>query len=76
MRWLRRRLREPDQPDAGGDRADGNGDGDQVFCATCGQALGFDPEDEFDGDAGLRICGECNRGRNFDAMLEGELGRD
>ena len=35
-------------------------------CATCGTPLGDDPEDEPDGDAGLPICGECNRARNFD----------
>ena len=40
-------------------------------CATCGQPLGADPEDEPHGDAGRPICGECNRARNFDP-----LGRD
>jgi hypothetical protein len=38
-------------------------------CATCGAELaGLDPEDEPDGDAGLPICGECNRARNFDVL--------
>lgn len=43
---------------------------DGVTCATCGAALGTDPEDELDGDAGRPICGECNRARNFDTMRE------
>ena len=39
-------------------------------CVTCGTPLvGMDPEDEADGDAGLPICGECNRARNFDVFL-------
>jgi hypothetical protein len=38
-----------------------------IACATCGRPLlGTDPEDEPDGDAGLPICGECNRARNFE----------
>ena len=37
-----------------------------LACATCGQPLGDDPEDEPDGDAGLPIRGECNRARNSD----------
>ena len=41
-------------------------------CATCGKELaGLDPEDEPDGDAGLPICGECNRARNFDVIGRG-----
>ena len=40
-----------------------------IRCATCGRELvGADPEDEPDGDAGLPICGECNRARNFDGL--------
>ncbi len=39
-----------------------------IECATCGRELGTDPEDEPDGDAGMPICGECNRARNFDAI--------
>jgi len=41
---------------------------DGVTCATCGAPLGTDAEDELDGDAGLPICGECNRARNFDVL--------
>jgi hypothetical protein len=39
---------------------------DGVTCATCGTPLRSDPDDELDGDAGLPICGECNRARNHD----------
>jgi hypothetical protein len=45
-----------------------------LACATCGRPLGTDPEDEPDGDAGLPICGECNRERNFAAIEEVDLG--
>jgi hypothetical protein len=51
-------------------------DANQPFalaCTTCGRPLGTDPEDERDGDAGLPICGECNRERNFAAIEEVEL---
>jgi len=41
-----------------------------LACASCGRALGDDPEDEPDGDAGRPICGECNRERNFAALEE------
>ena len=44
------------------------GDDDELECATCGRVLGTDPEDEPEGDAGMPICGECNRSRNFDAI--------
>jgi hypothetical protein len=39
-------------------------------CATCGLQLDGDPDDEPDGDAGLPICGDCNRNRNFAALEE------
>lgn len=46
---------------------------DLLTCSGCGGPLGFDPDDEPDGEGpGLHICGACNRARNFDAMLEGE----
>ena len=44
-----------------------------LACATCGRPLGTDPEDEPDGDAGLPICGECNRERNSTAIEEVDL---
>jgi hypothetical protein len=39
-------------------------------CLTCGAALGMDPDDDPYGDAGGPICGECDRARNFDVILE------
>jgi hypothetical protein len=39
-----------------------------VHCATCGTALGDDPDDDPTGDAGSPICGECERARNFDVF--------
>jgi len=47
-----------------------------LFCATCGELLGDDPEDEPDGDAGQPICGECNRARNFDVLREAQAAED
>lgn len=41
-----------------------------LMCASCGRPLGDDVEDEPDGDAGLPICGECNRERNWAAIEE------
>ena len=48
------------------------------LCASCGRPLIDDPEDDPTGDAGLPICGECNRSRNFAAIEELDLlgGRD
>jgi len=41
------------------------------FCVCCGRALGFDPEDEPDGEGpGCDICGNCNRGRSQDVVDE------
>lgn len=43
-----------------------------LTCVGCGARLGLDPEDEPAGEGhGRPICGECNRARNFDALLEG-----
>ena len=44
-------------------------------CATCGRALGGDPDEDPTGDAGQPICGECARERDFFAMdiADGEL---
>lgn len=53
-----------------------------AFCATCGARLGGDPDEDPTGDAGLPICGECARARDFEALDlgdgvidDGELGR-
>ena len=37
-------------------------------CATCGAALDGDPDEDPTGDAGMPICGECERNRDFLAM--------
>jgi hypothetical protein len=44
------------------------GDGlvDEVLtCATCGMPLDGDPDEHASGDAGLPICGECERANHF-----------
>ena len=43
-------------------------------CATCGAILYGDPDEDPTGDAGLPICGECDRSRDFDVdvLLIGE----
>ena len=69
MCWFGRRDR--DRP--AGREADGGAP--VLRCATCGKALGGDPEDEPAGDAGEPICGECDRARDFDALdaADGDL---
>ena len=46
-----------------------------LHCATCGRALDGDPDEDATGDAGLPICGECERGRNLLVidLADGEL---
>jgi hypothetical protein len=45
-------------------------EGDLHFCCICGAVLGFDREDEINGEGwGRDICGDCNRTRNFDIEL-------
>lgn len=73
-------MRTHDLESTGQAEDDGPGDGHasdlvsgflpvpSLACATCSALLGDDPEDEPDGDAGLPICGECNRARNFDLI--------
>ena len=34
-------------------------------CATCGTPLNGDPDEDPTGDAGMPICGECSRNRDF-----------
>jgi hypothetical protein len=52
---------------------------DDVRCATCGRALDGDPDEDPKGDAGMPICGECERERNFfvmdaaDGSLDGSI---
>jgi len=43
---------------------------DLHFCCICGAELGFDREDEIDGEGpGRDICGDCNRTRNDEALF-------
>lgn len=46
-----------------------------LTCATCGMPLDGDPDEHATGDAGLPICGECERANHFVVldMLDGEL---
>ncbi len=46
-----------------------------AWCATCDRELDGDPDEDPTGDAGLPICGECARERDFFAMdaADGEL---
>lgn len=40
------------------------------LCCICGAMLGFDLEDEIDGEGlGRDICGNCNRTKNFQSMM-------
>ena len=51
-------------------------------CTTCGAALDGDPDDDATGDAGMPICGECERRRDFfsldvaDGALDDDLESD
>jgi hypothetical protein len=40
------------------------------FCCICGALLGFDREDEINGEGrGRDICGDCNRTKNDEALM-------
>ena len=41
-----------------------------IFCAACGRQFDGDPDEDPTGEAGLPLCGPCDRARNFDADLE------
>jgi hypothetical protein len=51
-----------------------------VTCASCGRDLNGDPDEDPTGDAGLPICGNCARERDFfvmdaaDGELDGQVG--
>ena len=52
-------------------------DDEILICATCGMPLTGDPgEDPVGGDAGMPICGNCARERDFFdiEILDGALG--
>jgi hypothetical protein len=43
------------------------------FCCICGALLGFDREDEINGEGpGRDVCGDCNRTKNFETMVGNE----
>ena len=43
------------------------------FCCICGALLWADLEDEIDGEGtGRDICGDCNRTKNYEAMMGNE----
>ena len=43
---------------------------DLHFCCICGALLGFDREDEINGEGwGRDICGDCNRTKNDEALF-------
>ena len=39
-----------------------------LFCAACGTPLTGDPDEDPSGDAGMPICGNCARERDFFVM--------
>ncbi len=39
-----------------------------LFCASCASPLTGDPDEDPSGDAGLPICGNCVRERDFFVM--------
>jgi hypothetical protein len=45
-------------------------EGELHVCCICGAVLGFDREDEINGEGwGKDICGDCNRTRNFEIEM-------
>jgi hypothetical protein len=62
------------------DPADVMTDEASLACAACGRGLDADPDEDPAGDAGLPICGECARERDFfvmdaaDGDLDGRIG--
>ena len=46
-----------------------------LTCATCGTRLDGDPDEDPIGDAGLPICGACERANHFEVLdaMDGEL---
>ncbi len=53
-----------------------------LHCATCDRVLDGDPDEDPTGDAGMPICGECARERDFfaidigDGLLDGRWDDD
>ena len=64
----------PNEPDLDADSdvdTDVDSDADALhFCCICGALLGFDREDEINGEGrGRDICGDCNRTKNDEALM-------
>jgi hypothetical protein len=66
-------LRRTNGSPAGEPDPDADDPADELhFCCICGALLGFDPEDEIDGEGpGKDICGSCNATRNDEALMGG-----
>ena len=47
-----------------------------LVCANCGTFLLGDPDEDPTGDGGKPICGECERNRNVESMLEDQDSRN
>ena len=53
-----------------------------LLCAICGMPLNGDPDEDPTGDAGMPICGNCARERDFfvidvlDGVVDGRLDPD
>jgi hypothetical protein len=53
-----------------------------LLCAACGTVLNGDPDEDPTGDAGMPICGNCARERDFfvmdmvDGVLDGNIDPD
>jgi hypothetical protein len=64
-----------------GDEPALSSDAAALTCATCSRALDGDPDEDPTGDAGMPICGECARERDFfvldvsDGELDGSIDR-
>jgi hypothetical protein len=74
-----REHNEHNKPE-GNERA-ASSDAAGLTCATCASALDGDPDEDPTGDAGMPICGECARERDFfvldvsDGELDGAIDR-
>jgi hypothetical protein len=72
--WLHKNKKvnpQAAEPLHGRDELDSE-DAELHLCCICGAMLGFDLEDEINGEGwGKDICGDCNRTRNDDAITMG-----
>ena len=47
-----------------------------LVCTNCGAFLNGDPDEDPTGDGGKPLCGECERNRNPESMLEDQDSRN